>query len=356
MFRPSRRPCAPFKLLLPWVVALLAIVLPALVPPGQSAAAAPTAYPRGGVAVVGPKAQPAPVIERLRKLNLDWYYDYSYRLDDEPWGTQKVGVLRGGETNRAPIERVAQQAHLRPGHYWIVFNEPDLEGQDLVRDPFLAARGQQRFDYYAQIWHDYAVALKQADPTARLVGPNLFNWGGGYRSWIDSFRAAYRSRYGTEPPVDVWGLHIYSFDPEWKKLPMVDMAYSKLLFTDFRDYVRSIPGHQTTPIWVTEMGTIWGYREIVRGSDSLYRGVNYAWPEVAAYLAELVPWLEQEGVDRWFIFGTNPAPDPWAGAANALYLLDDSGQPTEAGKLLTQGSLLARGALASAGTGPIPVR
>ncbi len=339
MFRLSWRLFSPGRLLPLWAVALFGIALPAFVLSGQPAAAAAIAHPRGGAAAVGPKAQPVAVVDRLRTLNLDWYYDYSYRLDDEPSGLHKVGVLRGGENNRAPLDQVAAQARLRPGHYWIVFNEPDLDGQDLVSDRFLAARGQQRFDYYAQLYHDYVVTLKQADPTARVVGPNLFNWGGGYRAWIEGFRAAYRAGYGAEPPVDVWGLHLYSFDPQWKSLPMLDIGYSRLLYQDFRDYVRSLPGHEATPIWVTEMGTVWGYREIVKGPDSLYRGVNYAWPEVATYLADLVPWLERQGVDRWFLFGTNPAPDPWAGVANALYLLDDAGRPTEAGNLLAQGSL-----------------
>jgi hypothetical protein len=314
----------------------------AFVPAAGPVTAAPLYYSRGGTAAVGPKAQPVAVADRLHALNLSWYYDYSARLDDEPAGAQKVAVLRGGETNRTPLDRIAAQARLRPGHYWIIFNEPDLEGQDRVSDQFLASRGQQRFDYYAQLYHDYALTLKQADPSARLVAPNLFNWEGGFRSWLDGFRSAYRTRYGAEPPVDVWGLHLYSFDPGWKTLPMVDLDYSKSLYRDFREYVRAIPGHQSTPIWATELGTIWGYRDIFQGSDSLYRGNSYAWPEVTAYLADLIPWLEQEGVDRWFLFGTNPAPDPWAGVANALYLLDDAGQPTEAGRLLTQGVLMAQ--------------
>ena len=144
--------------------------------------------------------------------------------------------------------------------------------------------------------------------------------------------------------IDVWALHLYSFDPSWKKLPAIDLAYSQRLYLDFRDYVRSLPGHQTTPIWATEVGTIWGYRDIYQGPDGLFRGTSYAWPEIRDYLAELIPWLEREGVDRWFLFGTNPAPDPWAGVANALYLLDDAGRPTEAGRLLADGTVLAMAA------------
>lgn len=339
-----RRLSLPRPSALVWAALLLCVV--AILAPGYPAAAAGILHPKGGVAAVGPKAQPSPVVDRLHRLNVQWYYDYSHRLDDEPAGTRKVAVLRGGESNRASLQQVAAQARSRPGRYWIIFNEPDLEGQDLVGDQFLTARGQQRFDYYAELFHDYVAALKHADPTARVVAPNLFNWAGNYRGWIEAFRAAYRSRYGGEPPVDVWGLHIYSFDPAWKALPMVDTEYSKLLFRDFRDYVRSLPGHQSTPIWVTEMGTIWGYREINQGVDALFRGSNYAWPEVTAYLQEMIPWLEAEGVDRWFLFGTNPAPDPWAGVANALYLLDEAGRPTPAGRLLAEGLLQGRSLVA----------
>ena len=83
------------------------------------------------------------------------------------------------------------------------------------------------------------------------------------------------------------------------------------------------------------MGTIWAYRDLVKGPDSLYRGSNYAWPEVTAFLADILPWLEEKGADRWFVFGTNPVNDPWAGVPNALFLMDANGQPTEAGKLIT---------------------
>ncbi len=310
--------------------------------PLRPAAAANLRFLLGGVAAVGPNAQPVSVSARLQDLNLTWYYDYSYQLDDEQPGTHKVAVLRGGETNRAPLDRVADQARRHPGHYWIVFNEPDLEGQDMVSDQFLAARGQKRFDYYAQTYHEYAVTLKQADPTAKLVAPNLFSPTGDPRPWLDGFRSAYKALYGTEPPVDVWGLHLYPFDPKWQTLPVLNIDYSKKLYATFRDYVHAIPGQANAPIWVTEAGTIWAYKDIYQGSDSLFRGNVYAWPEVTAYLADLIPWLEAQGVGRWFLFGTNPAPDPWAGVPNALYLLDNGGQPTEAGQLLSNRLMAAQ--------------
>ena len=48
------------------------------------AAAAPLLYSRGGTAAVGHKARPVSVAARLQTLKLQWYYDYSARLDDEP--------------------------------------------------------------------------------------------------------------------------------------------------------------------------------------------------------------------------------------------------------------------------------
>ncbi len=300
--------------------------------PGSASAAAPD---RGGVAVVGTDSQAKNVAERLDRLNLNWYYDYSSVLDGEPQGYTKVGVLRGGEKNRTDVAKVADQARRHPGHYWIIFNEPDLVGQDFVSDEFLAARGQSRFDYYAELYHGYVTTIKAADPTAKAVAPNLFNWQGNYRGWLDAFRNSYRTRYGAEPPVDVWALHLYSYDPSWKNLPVIDLDYSKLLYRDFRAYVQSIPGQASAPIWVTEVGTIWGYRDLTMGPDSLYRGSDYAWPEIASYLADLLPWLDQQGVDRWFLFGTNPVNDPWAGVPNALFLMDEHGRLTQAGKVVT---------------------
>src|SRR5207237_1071426 len=53
-----------------------------------------------------------------------------------------------------------------------------------------------------------------------------------------------------------WGSHSYQID--WGHLPMTGTAEPQNDVQAFRAYVDAIPGHAGKPIWVTELGVIWG--------------------------------------------------------------------------------------------------
>jgi hypothetical protein len=286
----------------------------------------------------------------LSQLGARWYYDYQPVLRDAPRDTVKVAMLRAGERDAPDLARVRAEARARPGRYWLVFNEPDLLEQDGVSDAFLAARGEERFAYYARRYHEYRTALRAADPTAKLVGPNLFNLDERFDVWLDAFRAAYRGRYGEEPTFDVWGFHIYALD--WQRHPMLDRAYALRTIERFRAYVAALPGRPGR-IWLTEFGTLWAWdqppecvrpdcacaaadpEDRCREHFAVPSGARYAATEVADYVAWLVDELAARGVERWFFFAGKPYVDPPfvapAGFANGASLFDAQNRRTAVG-------------------------
>ncbi|HEV2123478.1 MAG TPA: glycosyl hydrolase, partial [Chloroflexota bacterium] len=309
-------------------------------------------------ALAGESRPPLSAAQRLHRIDVRWYYDYSPRLEDEVPGYHKVAMVRGGEHNRTAPEEAAAQARRKPGRAWLIFNEPDLQEQDGVSDSFLAARGETRFQYYARLVHAYASAIKGADPTALLVGPNLFNLRGEGLNWLRQLEQAYRSEFNRELPFDVIGLHLYAFDPTWQQLPQMDLAANRRFLQDMLEYaaIRPRSNGQRTPVWVTEFGSMWIYHELqcreatpeerarhaqgqpatnsgdLASQQIRCRGERAAWPDVTAYVVEMVEMMMQAGVARWFLFSANPAPDPWAEVPNATYLMDAENRLTPLGE------------------------
>ncbi|MFN8557905.1 MAG: hypothetical protein U0531_11375 [Dehalococcoidia bacterium] len=67
-------------------------------------------------------------------------------------------------------ERARELARRFPGSHWLVGNEPN------VAEGNRHARQQQPTENYARALERYARTIKDSDPTAKLVGPNVLNW------------------------------------------------------------------------------------------------------------------------------------------------------------------------------------
>lgn len=84
------------------------------------------------------------------------------------------------------------------GATWLVGNEVDTVWMGNVRP-----------ETYIRHYHEIYHLIKSLDPTAR-VGFNGFSTVSTLRlAWLDRAWAAYRARYGTDIPVDVWNIHGY---------------------------------------------------------------------------------------------------------------------------------------------------
>ncbi len=89
---------------------------------------------------------------------------------------------------------------------------------------------------------------------------------------------------------------------------------------------------------------MWIYDEITcapTGSDGKCRGNTVTWPTLTAFTENVVRSMSAAGVERWFFFSTNPAPDPWASVPNATYLANERNELTPIGVAWLQATAVA---------------
>ena len=231
-----------------------------------------------------------------------------------------------------PPETLVAMATADPGSYYQIGNEPNI------------LSGSNTPQGYAEALHYYATHIKGADPTAILVGPNVLNFDFtcvgcvGYMSghaWIDAMRAAYSDLYGTEPPLDIWGIHFYPLD--WTVFPSVRDDIIREDFLDFWAYRDTIPGLSDHPIWITEIGLHWGFAWMewtnadgtpCSGGPCYFApGGEYQTDAVAAYLRRLFDFFEsvseESGLERWFLYRHHFSFGPNASATNGLTLFEE---------------------------------
>ncbi len=254
------------------------------------------------------------------------YLDYHADLDGAPPGIEKVAVVRPGN-EPSPSELRAQAAR-HPGAAWAIGNEPNTGLQDNLSP-----------QAYATFFDRVVGAIRAGDPSARIVAPNTLNFdfrcrgcaGNDLtgREWIDAFRAAYRELRGTEPPIDIWGIHAYEID--WIDPPMTDASVMQMQLEGLRAYLDAIPAHRGRPIWLTEFAIIWGFDdwriEIGAAGEQLVAPAGRFRADLTeAFLREALDWLEtrgrQLGVERWFVFADHGIPDPIFTAFAGISLLE----------------------------------
>ena len=242
------------------------------------------------------------------------YLDYSAGLDDAPPGTEKVAVVR--PANEPSTAELRARAARHPGAAWAIGNEPNTGLQDN-----LGPRA------YAAFFDRVVTAIRAGDPSARIVAPNTLNFNFRCRGcagndltgreWIDGFRAAYRELRGTEPPIDIWGIHAYEID--WIDPPMTDVSVMQAQLEGLRAYLDSIPEQRGRPIWLTEFAIIWGFDDwrLTEGRDGellVAPAGRLRADLIERFLVEALDWLEtrgrQLGVERWFVFADHGIPDP----------------------------------------------
>jgi hypothetical protein len=293
------------------VAALLAIV-PAASPSSVSAA---QGDPRFGVIATGSVPDISAALQTVAAS--EWYQFAEPRADP---ASRRVGMVRPG-VNLADL---ASNAQAKPGGTYIVGNEPNVPGQDNLSPAV-----------YADFLFSVANAIRGADPSAKLVGPNVLNWDntctlcGGFTSgriWSEAFVSSYQTRYGALP-LHAWGMHTYSLD--WEHLPLINAAADQAQLTAARTWLNG--RGLALPIWNTEFGVIWGYTGIewVSQSDGSLRAVprgTFRSDLITTYLTQMFDWLTQNSaslnIQRWFLYGLVAVPEPWATAPAGIGLLE----------------------------------
>ncbi len=305
----------------------------------------PAGDPRYGVIALHGHV-PGGVRNALARTGVRSYLDYTARLDDAPPGTEKLAVVR--PSNEPSAAELRAQAARHPGAAWAIGNEPNTGLQDNLSP-----------GAYAAFFDRVVTAIRAGDPSARIVAPNTLNFDFRCRgcagddptgrAWIDGFRAAYRELRGTEPPIDIWGIHAYEID--WIDPPMTDVSVLQAQLEGLRGYLDAIPAHRGRPIWLTEFAIIWGYDDwrVEAGPDGellVAPAGRFRTDLIEAFLGEALDWLEtrgrQLGVERWFVFADHGIPDPIFTAFAGISLLE---APDARSDLTRLGRILRRRAL-----------
>ena len=240
----------------------------------------------------------------LDRLGTHWFLDQTLGTPAPPPGHEKpIYIANLPGPSATEIRELARQY---PGSVWYILGEPNR------RSGYVDATS------VVEQLHDLYAAIRAADPTARVTSPSILNWEftcygcGGYRpgrEWVDEFRLAWRARYGTEPPVDIWAIDIYPLD--WWNLPTTNSDLMIEQLSGLRDYLDAIPEHRDDPIWVMELGLHWGWDDWTWGVGDCVGPTpsgTYRTDEVIAYLGNIYDWLEANsgptGFERWVTFVT----------------------------------------------------
>ncbi|MFP6680398.1 MAG: glycosyl hydrolase [Dehalococcoidia bacterium] len=248
---------------------------------------------------------------QVQNLNATWFIDFNSDPGDAPPGTNKVPFIQVAPRSvRIPPADLAVLTARAEGSYWYIGGEPNVAAQgNMTPEAFV-----DEFDYYA-------TEIRLADPTAKIMGPSILNWDftctgcGGFTSgetWMRSFIDAYAVRHGGKsPPVDVWSIDAYPLT--WDSVPMTNWQLIRDQILGFRHFLTlEVPGHERTPIWVTELASHWAFSEweiqnnALAVPDELDIETDYLWFEMEGYMNGILDWLKNEGpvnnIERWFFY------------------------------------------------------
>jgi hypothetical protein len=117
---------------------------------------------------------------------------------------------------RADIVSIAQA---NPGTLWLIGNEMDRHdcggvnpyNPAIVGDPKTCHQDEMLPELYAQAYHEFYHLLKGADPTAQVAIGGIIQATSSRLEYLTKAWDEYKTRYGTDMPVDVWNVHNFIF-------------------------------------------------------------------------------------------------------------------------------------------------
>ena len=295
----------------PTVIPVVVPTVAGTIEPSPTPNLAPTATlipvpdDRFGVVAVGD------IPYQTAELGVTWYNDFTPVTSPVPEGLNKLSYIDVKQSSSLVTpDKIALWAANAPGSVWVIGGEVNVN----FIEP---AAYVSVFDYY---YHH----IKTADPTARISGPSILNWEftctgcGGYqsgRSWFTEFIDEYSAAHdGESPPADIWAIDVYPLT--WDSLPTTDWNIVVNQIQGFRTYLSTeVPGHATTPIYINEIASHWGFSSLVfiDGKTSIPAGWSYVddflWSEMEQYMVSIFDWLKLFGpslnIERWFLYATH---------------------------------------------------
>ena len=262
-----------------------------------------------------------------------------------PCQSYNEGDINTNRTMRYTVYKAVQE--VGPGGYYGVGNEESFGGSDDVAP-----------DVYGDQLNEWVKLIKQYDPTAHIVGPNLGLWSccgtgpnynnpwGPVGTWFSEFVNAYESQNnGALPPFDVLSFHLYNDDTTSVQNAVSDTEADNFVqeVTNFRNSANSF-GYTTagTPIWITEMG----FEYDIPGQTLVSPQNGQQGPHTAdqnAQISRVINALAAAGpslnLQRLFLFTTN---DPYTNSLgfDPLYSPTAASSPSTPMPLTDYGQLI----------------
>lgn len=243
---------------------------------------------------------------QLPLFGLSWLYGGTDPRQPLPLGVTATYLLPVDP----PLDEatLATWVKLRPGGFWLIGNEPNVPAEHNTAPTASASP-----EVYADVLAGYSDTIKRLDPKATLIGPNIINWSftcdgcPGFQSgleWTNQMRAAYLDRYNQEPPIDIWGIHLYDLD--WVTLPNGNAARQIDQLLSFRNWLDAVPASRGAPIWITEIGIHWGFPGFRFEHGNITPTGDYDIDHVEAYMRSVFSWLNEHSaplrIERWFVW------------------------------------------------------
>lgn len=200
------------------VIAAYAVTMTTTNSVEASAAAYPADNCRYGVNVSRTNAAES---EALESLGTSAYINYGYT--ENPFVLEHTAMLRVTQDQYAlegsqqpandsyrfypnnqkhkkfSIAQVQSFVRAEPGKLWLVGNEPERDDlQDEIHPKV-----------YAQAYHDAYIAIKEADPTAKVAIASIIEVTPLRLQYLQLTLDYYEDLYGEQMPIDVWNTHVY---------------------------------------------------------------------------------------------------------------------------------------------------
>jgi len=285
----------------------------------------------------------------MNELKVDWFLDYQPNMDNIPADKQKLAFVQMPR-NQALWDSGALENIATVGDAQIVkwgFSDPAVVRKSAIRNPgtnwYLFSetnrRGYMHGDRFAPVFKYWAEQIRLADSTAKILSPSILNWDytclgcnfplvdcegfslQGYQCgkvWLKTFINSYKTRYGVNPPVDIWAIDVYPLD--WDRLPNSGLQAVEAIrqLDQMWRYLQNFPEYQNTPIWITEIAVHIGFDGWKKNSEGIPGPTgNYHPDKMAEYLTTMLDWLESNAkdysIEKWFFYIT------WIDIFNASY-------------------------------------
>ncbi|MGL4651483.1 MAG: hypothetical protein ACRC1H_18905, partial [Caldilineaceae bacterium] len=193
----------------------------------------------------------------LQQIEIDRFIELSRSLEGEPL----IHVRLPNSTPEKAVELLTY-TNLQKNYgvkYWAIGNEPNLYPGKYTETPWDPA-------YFAAEWRRFAEAMKAADPSILLVGPEVTQFAGTQGiSRSDELAAAEWMRTFLEVNgdlVDIVSIHRYPFPADIRTRTTADelMAnppeWDERILPDLKALIREVVGRDL-PIAVTEVNSHW---------------------------------------------------------------------------------------------------